>query len=258
MKNQQNTTVIDSTENENTIAPTNQEVIATVDENSTDETKTPVTKIDKKKFVYRVLIYILGLFIIGMGVAFAINSNLGISAASSLPYVIHLVTGIPLTITITVLYTLWVCVQWIVLRKNFRWYNIFQVVFATIFGYFCDLCKSLLGSFCFPTYFGQLGMIAVSVVLIAIGITLYVDVRLLPLPVEGMALAFASVTKIKFPYWKIIIDASEVTLGIILSFIAFGKLVGIREGTIILAVTVGLVIKLLQKFIKPVVDKICF
>lgn len=269
MKNRHDTTITAGTASENLIAAVN----STEDEKLTQShepeavdgtavetysAKKVLTKTEKKKFVYRVLIYILGLFIIGMGVAFAINSNLGISAASSLPYVLYLVTDIPLTVTITALYTLWVGVQWIVLRKNFRWYNIFQVVFALIFGYFCDLCKSLLGGFCFPTYFGQLGMIAISVILIALGVILYVDVKLLPLPVEGMALAFASVTKIKFPYWKIIIDATEVALGIILSFIAFGKLVGIREGTIILALTVGLVIKVLQKFIKPVVDKICF
>ncbi|MDD4291869.1 MAG: DUF6198 family protein [Clostridia bacterium] len=213
----------------------------------------------KIKRIYRVLVYILGLFFIAMGVAFAINSDLGISAASSLPYITHLVTGIPFSITITVFYAFWVCVQWILIGKAFKWYNIFQVVFATIFGYFCDLCKLILGDFCFPTYIGKLGMLVIAILLIAVGIVLYAKVKLLFLPVEGMAYAFSlRYKKIIFPYFKLIADVFMVTVSIIISLIAFGKLVGIREGTVILAVSVGPVIKLISPPLEKLINKICF
>lgn len=47
-----------------------------------------------KSFLIRLLIYILGLLILALGVAFSINSNLGVSPVSSLPYVISQITGI--------------------------------------------------------------------------------------------------------------------------------------------------------------------
>ncbi|MDD4832293.1 MAG: hypothetical protein PHI78_01330, partial [Clostridia bacterium] len=125
MRNRHDTTIAGGIASENLIAAANSTEDEKLTQNHEPEAvdgtavetytaKKVLTKTEKKKFVYRVLIYILGLFIIGMGVAFAINSNLGISAASSLPYVLYLVTDIPLTVTITALYTLWVGVQWIV------------------------------------------------------------------------------------------------------------------------------------------------
>ena len=46
-----------------------------------------------RQFIYRVLIYVLGLVFLAFSVAFAINSDLGISPVNSLPYAISLVSG---------------------------------------------------------------------------------------------------------------------------------------------------------------------
>ena len=40
----------------------------------------------------RVAVYVLGIMFIALGVAFSINSDLGISTVSSLPYVVSLVS----------------------------------------------------------------------------------------------------------------------------------------------------------------------
>lgn len=47
-----------------------------------------------RQFIYRVLIYVLGLVFLAFSVAFAINSDLGISPVNSLPYAISLVSGL--------------------------------------------------------------------------------------------------------------------------------------------------------------------
>ena len=203
--------------------------------------------------------YLLGLFSVAMGVAFSIKSGLGISPASSLPYVFSLASGRPLRLTVAIVYAFLVLLQWPVLGKNFHWRNIFQVLFALIFGYFCDFSVWILGSLGYSSYLGQLALLSVSVVLISFGVTLYVGAKLLPLPVEGLALALSSVIKkIKFPVFKIIIDASLVLSAAALSFIAFGTLEGVREGTVISALAVGFIVKLLQKPLLPLINKICF
>ena len=50
-----------------------------------------------RQFIYRVLIYVLGLVFLAFSVAFAINSDLGISPVNSLPYAISLVSGAKLS-----------------------------------------------------------------------------------------------------------------------------------------------------------------
>lgn len=44
----------------------------------------------------RIILYIIGLFFMAMGVAFAVNSNLGVSPVTSLPYVISLIVNMEL------------------------------------------------------------------------------------------------------------------------------------------------------------------
>ena len=45
--------------------------------------------------------------------------------------------------------------------------------------------------FVIPTYFGQLLMMAISIVLVAIGVAIYMDVKLVNMPMEGMTLAIS-------------------------------------------------------------------
>ena len=59
------------------------------------------------------------------------------------------------------------------MRKDFKWINLTQLIFSTIFGYFVDLAKWIVGDFAIPTYAGQLLMLAISILLVAIGVSLY-------------------------------------------------------------------------------------
>ena len=205
------------------------------------------------KFCIRIVVYIIGLFFVAWGIAFSINSNLGISPSTSFPYMLDKVTGIGIQYTIIMVYVTYVIIQIILLRKDFKLYNLLQVVFAILFGYMTDFTKSTLGSECLlPTYFGQLAMMAISLVLIAFGIMLYVNVSIVPMPAEGFALALSKVqNRFKFHHTKIFADCLSVALAITLSLVFFGKLDGVREGTIITALSVGALVKVFQKPFKP-------
>ena len=50
-------------------------------------------------------------------------------------------------------------------------------------------------------------------------------------------------------------DCIVVLIGIILSFVFLGKIDGIREGTVLSAIFVGLIMKQLQKIIGPLMTK---
>ena len=210
------------------------------------------------QFVIRVLIYCLGLLSLAFGVAFSVNSNLGVSPVNSLPYVISRILNVQMGTCVTAVFCFYILLQILILRRKFNPVNLLQIVFSTIFGYFVDFSKMVLGDFAIPTYFGQLTMLAISIPLIALGIVLYMDAQLVPMPMEGLSSCLADKFGVSFPNMKTIIDCLVVGIGLVLCFVFLGGLDGLREGTIITAVVTGKVIAILKKPLSPVLKKICF
>lgn len=219
-----------------------------------------IMEVRHRKYLLRILVYIIGLLFLAFGVAFSINSGLGVSPVNSLPYVISVITGVELGTMVIIVFSFYIFVQILVLRRQFKWINLTQLVFATIFGYFTNFAKMIVGDFAIPTYPGKLIMLAISIVIVAIGISLYVDASLVNMPMEGMVGAInEKIFKNKtFADVKVILDTTVVIIGIGLSLVFLGEVEGIREGTIICALVVGKLMKPMQKRIYPIVEKICF
>lgn len=72
------------------------------------------------KFVKRIVIYLAGLFFVALGVAFSVNSNLGVSPVNSLPYVVSRILGKDLGTCVTVIFIGYILIQILLLRKAFR------------------------------------------------------------------------------------------------------------------------------------------
>ena len=210
------------------------------------------------QFIFRVLIYCFALLLIAFGVAISVNSNLGVSPVNSLPYVVSQIIHVPMGTCVTVIFCFYILLQVILLGKKFQPIQLLQIVFSTIFGYFVEFAKWLVGDFAIPTYFGQLAMLAMSIVLIALGVLLYMDVQLVPMPMEGLSSTIAKKLGKPFSTMKSVVDCAVVAIGVVLCFVFLGGLDGIREGTIITAIVTGKLVGLLKKWVTPRVNKICF
>lgn len=70
-------------------------------------------------FIRRVVIYIVGLLFLAFGVAFSVNSNLGVSPVNSLPYVVSLITETDMGSCVIVIFGSYILVQILLLRRNF-------------------------------------------------------------------------------------------------------------------------------------------
>ena len=210
------------------------------------------------QFLIRILVYCLGLLLLAFGVAISVNSNLGVSPVNSLPYVISQILNVQLGTCVTAVFCSYIAMQVLILRREFQIINLLQILFSTLFGYFVDFAKLVIGDFALPGYGGRLGMLAVSVLLIALGILLYLEAELVPMPMEGLTAAIAKKLNKPFPTMKTIVDCVVVGTGIVLCFVFLGKLDGIREGTVITAVVTGKIIALLRKPLSPVLKKLCF
>ncbi|MCL2006480.1 MAG: DUF6198 family protein [Treponema sp.] len=212
-----------------------------------------------QKFFFRLFFYALGLMFIAFGTAISINSDLGVTPVGSLPYVVSQVSGIDLGVCVTLVLSSYILIQIFILRKEFKWINITQILFSTMFGFFVDFARIVVGDFVIPGYPGRLLMIAIATILVAIGVVIYANTKLVNMPPEGLANALVQkFPKRAFYQMKIVVDSTGVLIAIAISLLVFGRLYGVREGTIISAILVGQVIKFIQKPIKNIIEKICF
>lgn len=205
----------------------------------------------KKDIRKRVIVYVIGLLILALGVNVSVQSGLGISPVNSLPYVIGNIAGIPMSICVICVFSVYVFLQFLILKKEFRWVNLTQVIFSAVFGFLVDATGFLVKRMQPHTYLEALVLLAVSIVCIALGILFYVQAALVPMPMEGLALAVAQKSGRPFASVKILIDGAVVLLGITLSLLFLHRLDGIREGTVITAVAVGWIMPALRKCFHP-------
>lgn len=210
------------------------------------------------KLAIRLGIYCVGLLVLAFGIALAVNSNLGVSPVSSLPYVVSQILNISLGTCTIIVYSLYVVIQMILNGKKFQPALFLQLVFSTVFGYFVDGAKCVLGDFALPTYFGQLTMLSASILLISFSLVLYIDVQIAPMPAEALVVCIADKLGKPFPKIKTLFDCASVLVGMILCFVFLGKLVGIREGTVITAILVGRMTGIIRKYLSPLIQKVCF
>ena len=101
-------------------------------------------------------------------------------------------------------------------------------------------------------------MLAASIVLISFSLVLYIDVKIAPMPPEGLVTCIADKLGKPFPKIKTLFDCASVLVGLCLCFLFLGKVVGIREGTIATALLVGKLTGFFRKHMTPFIQKTCF
>lgn len=195
----------------------------------------------------RIFNYVFGLFLITLGVAFSIKSGLGSTPVASIPYALNLILDIDLGVTTFMFQIFLVFLELVLLRGNFKKKHFLQVFVSLIFGVFTSFSISLVG-FVPPAdnIFVALVMCAVSVFLIALGIFFYVPTNIVPVSVEGVTQAIAIVTDNPFPKVKVCFDVTVVVSSLVLSLVFLGNFGSVGIGTIIGAVFIGYVVKLIR------------
>ncbi|MCF0120871.1 MAG: hypothetical protein HUJ65_04455, partial [Oscillospiraceae bacterium] len=212
-------------------------------------------KIDAGLWLRRLAVYCLGLFIMALGVIFSSKSALGVSPVTCLANVIYQIAldmglgSLNLGTCTTISYCFYILVELIILRRDFKPAMLLQIIASFFFGWFVTLAGKCLAFIPAPeTYALRLVSLLVSVPLVAFGVMLYLAPQILPTPGDGMSLAISIKTGLRVSSSKSILDCCLAVLSAAVSLIYFGRLVGVREGTVICALTVGFVMKLFMRF----------
>lgn len=212
---------------------------------------------NKKELFRRYIILIAGLFFSGIGVAFSKHSDLGVSPISSVANVLSMKYS---AISLGSWIIIWNCVmilgQIVILRKDFKMYQLLQVPLSFLFGWFTDIGMKFVSLIPLSNYFTKILLLLIGVVVLAFGIALSVIADVIMNSGEALVKAISDKSHFEFGYVKVGFDIFCVISAIVLSMIFFnGKIIGTREGTIISALCTGIVIKFITKYIRKYVDK---
>ncbi len=199
--------------------------------------------LDKLSF-RRILVYCTGFFLIALGISISAKSSLGVSPVNSIPYTVSLLTGFEQGLCTTAFFIVLIFIQFLISPKDFSPFSFLQIICSTVFGWFvtlANLCTTVIPA---PeTYPVKMVYIIISLFFVAMGVFLYVNSDFLPLPSEGVMLTLSKRSGIPFHICKILFDCSVVVGAAAISLTAGGTLLGVREGTVIAAVFVGVIIK---------------
>ena len=195
----------------------------------------------------RYLIFLVGLFVNSLGVSLITKANLGTSPISSIPYVLSL--NFPFTLgNFTIFFSIFLIVlQLIILRKNFKLEHILQIPVSIIFGYFIDLTMILFSWVNPEAYIMKIVYLLMGCLILGVGVYMEVLADVVMLPGESFVRAIVLTWKTNFGTTKICFDVSMSVIAAVLSFVFAGKLAGVREGTVIAALLVGFIARLIGK-----------
>ena len=215
-----------------------------------------------KKIGKQVICYFVGLFIISIGINFSKLSCLGITPVSSIPRACEQIWGMTLGNTTMVVYLLFVVLQFIILRDKFKLINVLGIAVTFVFSAMIDMTGTDPDAFGHlllvvpkpDNYFSSIFYMIIGMVVCAVGVFLYLAPNWVPMPAEGLASAVSTVSGKTFGDCKTYIDTGMVVAALILQLLfcgGFSSFSGVdavvREGTIICAVGIGQIVKLMSK-----------
>ena len=202
-----------------------------------------------KKIIQQYTLFLIGLFIASLGVVFSTKAGLGTSPVASLPYSVSLVNGLfSFGGWLNVLSVIQISIQVMLLRRKCKPVEIaIQTILAFVYGYLTNLSCWLIRDISVNSYLEQLLYLTISCFVLAFGIWMQFRGKVAMLPGEAMNRAISEVTGKRYENIKIFFDIFYIAASAVVCLVFMGELKGVREGSIIAAVAVGLIIKLYNK-----------
>lgn len=211
-------------------------------------------KRSKREKLRRYIVFVVSLFIMSFGVSMVTRSLTGTSPISSVPYVWSLHTVLSMGTYIIILNAVLIAFQILLLGfqgvREFKTELLMQIPVSLLFGVFIDITMSIL-SFWHPDMYA-LRMIScvAGCCFMALGIALEVVADVCMNSGEYVLHIASRKYHKDFGMMKILFDVSLIVIAVACSLIFAGRIDGVREGTVIVAVITGPLVRLIRPRLK--------
>lgn len=200
----------------------------------------------------RITFMFAGLICIALGIALAKLAAMGTSPISSVPAVMTEVSecfGIPMTMGMwTFVFNLsYFLLELALLRRAFKPVQFLQIPLFFVLSVFVDVWLGVFGPMAPEGYIQQLVWLLASIAVLGFGIRVQLAADLLMTPGDAAVQVLAYVSRQRFSRCKVIWDVSLMSLAALISLLVLGGLYQVREGTIISALLVGPMVRLVDR-----------
>ncbi|MCD8332301.1 MAG: DUF6198 family protein [Oscillospiraceae bacterium] len=200
--------------------------------------------------IKRFAFMLVGVFVTAFGLAACVKAGLGISPITTLAYALHTVIPSVTLGTFTFMqHCLFFLLTVLLLRREFKPYQLLILPSSFLFGRFIDWSEILLAPLPTPNYFVQIVVLLVSCVIVGLGFSMIIS--------SGVALDANTVflnslsmrTGKPYSNLKVLTDLIIVALAALVALIFLHTVVGIREGTVVAAVAIGPIVGFFNRYL---------
>ena len=208
----------------------------------------------RREWCKRYLFFLAGLFINSFGVSFITKAALGTSPISSVPYTLSL--GFSPTLGMFTLYMsiVLILIQMLLLRKDFPRQYLLQIPVSFLFSWFIDMTMELLGFLSPAAYPAKVICLLLGCAILGFGVFMEMAAGVVMLPGECFVNAISRTFHTDFGRTKVAFDTSITVAAATIGIVLYRELAGVREGTIVAAVLVGMIARRLNCTIGPRVN----
>lgn len=198
----------------------------------------------------RAVLYTIGVLVLAFGLTLNTKTGLGTSPIISVSYGVAEIWSLNFGVVNFLWYALFVATEMLV-RQKILMSDILQLPFSFVFSWLLNGFSTLIT---YDSAAYGLGMnlilLLAATVLTGIGITMTVNMRLVPNPGDGIVQAFAQRFGREQGFVKNIFDLSCVLIACILGLCFAGRMIGIGLGTVAVALGTGRAVTLINHFFK--------
>lgn len=199
-----------------------------------------------REYIRRYAVLIVSLALAAASVALVVHAGLGNSPVSGVNYVLY--TAFPvLSFGSYVIFSNLALLlgQILMLRRDFKLVQLLQIPVSLLLGGFTDLMVWLAGFIPVPNYPSRMAVLLAGCVVAAVSVSLAVQADVLMNSGEAFVKALSVTVRKKYGSCKVAFDVFLVVLIALLSVTLLGHIEGLREGTVIYALLVGNLVKLI-------------
>ncbi len=210
-----------------------------------------------KKFGIRIAVFLVGVLFLVLGVVICSKINLGMAPFDSLVYNASLAFGIKYgTINIFV-GVVFVLIQLLILRKEFKLVSLIQFVLLLYISVLIDFFMYQVFAFSFSESLSvRIPLFALGMCLISAGIGMFMSAELYSFPLETLIAVLYERFKIKIAVSKWTIDGVSLLLSLVIAIMFKLPNYNIGLGTVVLFIGIGPMINIVYEKSKAMLAKV--
>lgn len=193
------------------------------------------------------ILFFISINLLGLGISLTTLAELGTTAIMGPAYVISLFSPLSFGMLTMLVNILFVLAQVILLRGEFPKFQYLQLLVGPVLGASVDLWTYVFSFLIGVNYPIQLMVVLLGCLVIAISIVLQLRANVVTNPAEGIVKVISLKLNRNFGTVKVLFDLGLVLIAVVLSLLLSGTIYGVREGTLISAVLVGILVKRIQQ-----------